>query len=164
MRESVYGSGLGRKLGSYPVAGVAGGLAQVARRAGAALYVVLIVCLVAISPPAAFAKGAVLTAVVLVLYGLLLAWRRTSARFDLRRCHLYTYGLVVTDLFGREWDAVAWSEVTGVNRLRGASAFMTFHRFEIERHGRERLAFLALGLEPPLVEALVRQLTKNGVQ
>nr|WP_202532509.1 hypothetical protein [Streptomyces sp. SID3212] len=138
-------------------------MAQVARRVGVALYVVLIVCLVVIPPRAAFAKGAVLTAVVLVLTGLLLAWRRASARFGLRRCHLHTYGLVVTDLFGGEWDAVAWSEVTGVKRLSGASLFMTFHRVEIERHGREPLAFLALGLQPPLVEALLGQLTKNGI-
>ncbi|WP_327233517.1 hypothetical protein OG349_05590 [Streptomyces sp. NBC_01317] len=164
MRRGVDGPGLGRKLGSYPVAGVAGGVAQMARRVGVALYVVLVVCLVAIAPPAAFAKGAVMTAVVLVLSGLVLAWRRTSARFGLRQCHLYTDGLVVTDLFGGEWDAVAWSEVTGLNRLSGASVFMTFHRVEITRHGLKPLAFLALGLNPPLVEALLGQLAKNGIR
>ncbi|RYJ21813.1 hypothetical protein CU044_6197 [Streptomyces sp. L-9-10] len=86
MRQGVGGLGLGEKLGSYPIAGVGGGLAQMARRVGVMLYVVIIVCLIAITPPAAFAKGAVMTAVVVVLFGLMLAWRRTSARFGLRRC------------------------------------------------------------------------------
>ncbi|MEU0280532.1 hypothetical protein [Streptomyces sp. NPDC006195] len=166
MRQGTHGLGLdlGEKLGSYPIAGVGGGLAQMARRGGAALYVVMIVCLAAITPPAAFAKGAVMTVVVVILFGLMLAWRRTSARLGLRRCYLYTDGLVVTNLFGGVRDAVAWSEVTELNRLSGASVFMTFHRVEISRHGHRPLAFLALGLEPPLVNALLSQLAKNGIR
>ncbi|MGW6603166.1 hypothetical protein [Streptomyces sp. NPDC055036] len=168
MRHGVDGLGLGlrlgEKLGSYPIAGVGGGLAQMARRVGVVLYVIVIVCLAAITPPAAFAKGAVMTAVVLVLLGLMLAWRRLSARFGLRRCYLYTNGLVVTNLFGGVQDAVAWSEVTGLNRLSGASVFMTFHRVEIARHGLRPLAFLAMGLKPPLVDALLSQLAKNGIR
>ncbi|WP_327350688.1 hypothetical protein [Streptomyces sp. NBC_01304] len=164
MRQGMDGLGLGAKLGSYPVAGVAGGLAQMARRVGLVLYVVIIVCLVAITPPAAFTKGAVMTAVVLVLFGLMLAWRRMSARFGLRRCYLYTDGLVVTNLFGGVQDAVAWSEVTELNRLSGASVFMTFHRVGIARHGLRPLVFLALGVKPPLVDALLSQLVKNGIR
>ncbi|MCL7380506.1 hypothetical protein [Streptomyces sp. 35G-GA-8] len=158
------GPGLGEKLGSFPIAGVGGGLAQMARRGGVVLYVIVIVCLAAITPPAAFAKGAVMTAVVLVLFGLTLAWRRLSARFGLRRCYLYSNGLVVTNLFGGVQDAVAWSEVAGLKRLSGASVFMTFHRVEIARHGLRPLAFLAMGLKPPLVDALLSQLAKNGIR
>ncbi|MFJ4688951.1 hypothetical protein [Streptomyces sp. NPDC088789] len=164
MRQNVAGLGLGEKLGSYPIAGVGGGLAQMARRVGVVLYVILIVGLVAVAPPAAFAKGAVMTAVVLVLFGLMLAWRRMSAKFGLRRCYLCTDGLIVTNLFGGVQDAVAWSEVTVLNRLSGASVFMMFHRFEIARHGRRPLAFLAMGLKPPLVDALLNLLAKNGVR
>ncbi|RYJ21814.1 hypothetical protein CU044_6198 [Streptomyces sp. L-9-10] len=61
-------------------------------------------------------------------------------------------------------DAVAWSEVTELNRLSGASVFMTFHRVEIARHGLRPLAFLAPGVKPPLVEALLNQLAKNGIR
>ncbi|MEV0040025.1 hypothetical protein [Streptomyces sp. NPDC050804] len=164
MRQDMDRLGLGEKLGSYPIAGVGGSLAQMARRVGVVLYVIMIVCLAAITPPAAFAKGAVMTAVALVLFGLMLAWRRMSARFELRRCCLYTHGLVVTNLLGGVQDAVAWSEVTELNRLSGASVFMTFHRVEIARHGLRPLAFLALGLKPPLVDALLSQLAKNGVR
>ncbi|WP_328843442.1 hypothetical protein [Streptomyces sp. NBC_00258] len=163
VRQGVDGLGLGEKLGSYPIAGVGGGLAQMARRVGLLLYVVMIVCLVVLAPRAAFAKGAVMTAVVFVLFGLVLAWRRTSARFGLRRCYLYTDGLVVTNLFGGVKDVVAWREVTALNRLSGASLFMVFHRVEIARHGLRPLAFLALGLEPALVEALLSQMAKNGI-
>ncbi|WP_329126828.1 hypothetical protein [Streptomyces sp. NBC_01465] len=163
MRQDVGRLALGKKLGSYPVAGVAGALAQVARRLGAVLYIILIVCLVAKRPPTAFAKGAVMTAVVFALFGLVLAWRRISARFGLRRCHLHANGLVVTNLFGGIQDAVTWREVTELNRLRAASLLMAFHRFEISRHGRRPLAFLAPGLEPPLVDALQGELAKNGI-
>lgn len=164
MRHGGDGSGLGEKLGSYPIAGVGGGLAQVARRIGMVLYGLVIVCLAALSPPAAFAKGAVLTAVVLVLAGLVPVWRRLSARFGLRQCHLYTDGLVVTNLFGGVQDAVAWSEVTALNRLSGASVFMAFHRVEIARRGPRPLAFLAMGPKPPLVDALVGQLARSGIR
>ncbi|MGW6741557.1 M20/M25/M40 family metallo-hydrolase [Streptomyces sp. NPDC055025] len=164
MRQDMDRLGLGEKLGSYPIAGVGGSLAQMARRVGVVLYVIMIVCLAAITPPAAFAKGAVMTAVVFVLFGLMLAWRRMSARFGLRRCCLYTHGLVVTNLLGGVQDAVAWSEVTELNRLSGASVFMTFHRVEVARRGLRPLAFLALGLKPPLVDALLSQLAKNGVR
>ncbi|MFJ4899275.1 hypothetical protein [Streptomyces sp. NPDC088727] len=164
MRQGVDGLGLGERLGSYPIAGVGGALAQMAQRVGLVLYAVLIICLAAITPPAAFAKGAVMTAVVFALFGLIRAWRHMSARSGLRRCHVYTDGLVVTSLFGGVRDAVAWSEVTVVNRSSGASVFMTFHRIEIARHGLRPLAFLALGLKPPVVDALLSQLAKNGIR
>ncbi|MFJ1896891.1 MULTISPECIES: hypothetical protein [unclassified Streptomyces] len=164
VRGGLNGLGLGEKLDSYPIAGVAGGLTQMARRAGVVLYVILIIGLIAIRPPAAFAKGSVLTAVVFVLFGLTLAWRRMSARFGLRRCYVYADGLVVTNLFGGVQDTVAWSEVTVLNRSMGASVFMAFHRFEIARHGLRPLAFLALGLKPPIVDALLNQLARNGIR
>ncbi|MFJ2706085.1 hypothetical protein ACIO3R_23155 [Streptomyces sp. NPDC087428] len=164
MRQGVDGFGLGERFGSYPIAGVGGGLAQMARRVGVALYVSLIICLATIRPPAAFAKGAVMTAVVLVLFGLMLAWRRMSVRFGLRRCYVYEDGLVVTNLFGGVQDAVAWSEVTALNRYIGASVFMTLHRFEIARHGLRPLVILALGLKPPMVDALLSRLAKNGIR
>ncbi|MFF7975760.1 hypothetical protein [Streptomyces sp. NPDC007905] len=155
VRDCAEALGLGEERGSYAVAGLCGALAQLARRFLAGLFVVLLVCMVVIS--SGFQKGVItMGAVMLSLFGLTLAWRGLSARFGLRRCYLYTRGLVVTGTFGRVRHAVAWSEVT---ELKWMAANMTlllaFHRFEIERRGAGRVAFLALGIKPRLVEALV---------
>ena len=155
---------LGEPRGSHPVAGLGGGLAQLARRLVIGLCVALVVALVYARPSAAFAKGAVATAVVLTLLGLTQAWRRVAARYGLARCYLYTGGLVVTNVFGRVRDALAWSEVAGLNRLSNQSPLLAFHRFELVRRGSPPLAFLALGMNPALVEALLNEAARNDIR
>ncbi|MEU6067691.1 hypothetical protein ABZ864_25325 [Streptomyces sp. NPDC047082] len=154
MRDRAEALGLGEERGTYAVAGLWGALAQLARRLLAGLFVALLVCMVVISPR--FQKGLItMGTVMLSLFGLTLAWRGISARFGLRRCYLYTRGLVVTGTFGRVRHAVAWSEVTELKWMANPTLLLAFHRFEIERRGAGRVAFLALGIKPPLVEALV---------
>ncbi|MGW2721717.1 hypothetical protein [Streptomyces sp. NPDC001492] len=96
------------------------------------MFVVLLVGLVVIS--SGFQKGVITRgAVLLSLFGFTLAWRRLSARFGLRRCSLYTRGLVATGTFGRVRHAVAWSEVTELKWMSNLTLLLAFHRFEIER-------------------------------
>ncbi|MGW2572579.1 hypothetical protein [Streptomyces sp. NPDC001537] len=164
VRDRAEALGLGEERGSYAVAGPWSALSQFARRLLAGLVVVLLVRLVVVSP--GIQKGVItMGSVTLSVFGLTLAWRGLSARFGLRRCYLYTRGLVVTGTFGRVRHAVAWSEVT---ELKWVAANMTlllvFHRCEIERRGAGRVAFLALGIKPPLVEALRTQAAANGVR
>ncbi|MCL8013487.1 hypothetical protein [Streptomyces sp. AS02] len=129
------------------------------------MFVVLLVCLVVMRLSWGFQKGVITTgAVVLSLFGLTLAWRGLSARFGLRRCYLYTRGLVVTSTFGRVRHAVAWSEVTELKWMSNLTLLLAFHRFEIERRGAGRVAFLVLGWKPRLVEALQTQAGANGVR
>lgn len=158
------GLGLGEVRGSYAVAGVGGALLQVFRRLVVVLVAALLVMLVVKKPPGAFGKGAVSVAVVLALFALKLAWGRVSARFGIRRCYVCTGGLVVTNLFGGVRDAVAWGDVTVLNRTVALSAWMTFHRFEIARNGAAPLAFLALGQSPELAVALPNQAARNGIR
>ncbi len=154
VRDRAEALGLGEERGTYAVAGLWGALAQLARRLLAGLFVALLVCMVVISPR--FQKGVItMGTVMLSLFGLTLAWRGISARFGLRRCYLYTRGLVVTGTFGRVRHAVAWSEVTELKWMANPTLLLAFHRFEIERRGAGRVAFLALGIKPRLVEALV---------
>ncbi|MEU1090915.1 hypothetical protein ABZ401_29585 [Streptomyces sp. NPDC005892] len=159
-----FGIGLGERLGSYPIAGVGGGLLQLARRSVVALAAVLLFLLVVRRPPAAFAKGAFLVAVVLAIYGLRLAWSRGTARLGISRCYLHTGGLAVTNLTGGVRDAVAWSNVRVLNHQIGTMSFlMVCHRFEIERDGSPALAFLALGQKPAMAEVLLNLAAKNGI-
>jgi hypothetical protein len=155
--------GLGEERGSYAISGVGGGLAQLARRSIVGLYVVILVALVVSRPPAAFTSGAVAGAVVLALFSLTLAWRRASAKFGIKRCYLYTGGLVVTNLFGRMGDVVAWTEVTALNRMESQSVLLAFHRVEFVRRSSASLAFVVPGLKPALMEALLSQATENGI-
>jgi hypothetical protein len=163
MRQEVNGLGLGEQHGSYAIAGVGGALLQMARRGFVALAAVVLVMLLVSRPPAAFVKGAVTVAVVLAMFGLRLAWSHATARFGINRCYLRTDGLVVTNLFGGVRDAVAWSNMTGLNQTTTLSVWLTFHRFEITRNGSAPLAFLALGQKPALATALLSQATKNGL-
>ncbi|MBJ3805743.1 hypothetical protein JGB26_01150 [Streptomyces flavofungini] len=156
--------GLGEPRGSYAVAGVVGGVLQMFRRLAVALVAVLLVTLVVKKPPGAFVKGGVAVAVVLALFALKLTWARATARFGIRRCYVCTGGLVVTNLLGGVRDAVAWRDVTVLNRTATLSLWMTFHRFEIARNGAAPLAFLALGGNPDLAVALPNQAARNGIR
>lgn len=165
MWQGVDGLNLGERRGTYPVAGVGGGLAQLARRALAAVFVVMVVTLIVKQPPAAFTKGVIAGAVLLGPMGLTLAWRRVTARLGISRCYLCTGGVVVTNLFGRVRDSVTWSDVTELSGFTNQSLFLSFHRFELARRGSARpLAFLALGMNPELVKALQHQAARNGVR
>ncbi|MFI6858601.1 hypothetical protein ACIBKZ_01650 [Streptomyces sp. NPDC050421] len=157
------GFGWGEACGDHAVAGVAGALAQTARRLLMALCLLLLVLLLVKRPADALTKGAVVTGVVLVVWGLTRAWSLVSARFGLRRCYLFEGGLVLTDLFGRPRGAVAWSEVTALNVMVSQSLLMAFHRFEIERRGAGQLAFLGMGLRPAVVAPLLSRAAQNGV-
>ncbi|WP_328752883.1 hypothetical protein OHT57_45710 [Streptomyces sp. NBC_00285] len=163
MRQDVNGLGLGEQRGSYAIAGVGGALLQMARRGVVALAGVVLVKLFVSRPSAAIVKGAVTMAVVLALFDLGLAWNRATARFGISRCYVCAGGLVVTNLFGGVRDAVAWSNVTGLNQTATLSVWLTFHRFEIARNGSVPLAFLALGQKPALATALQSQAAKNGI-
>ncbi|MEU1366661.1 hypothetical protein ABZ454_11050 [Streptomyces sp. NPDC005803] len=163
MRQRVRGFGLGQACGDYAVAGVGGALAQTARRGLAVLCLVLLVLLVVKKPPAALTKGAVIAGIALAVWGLTRAWGLISARFGIRRCYLFAGGLVVTGLFGRPRGVVAWSEVTALNVMVSRSLLMAFHRFEVERRGTGRLAFLAMGMQPALVQPLLSRAAANGV-
>lgn len=154
---------LGQRLGSYPISGVTGAVLQVFRRFVVGGCGALVVCLVAIRPSSTVLKVVVTIAVAVGLLGLRAAWQRASARFGLRRCYVHTDGLVVTDLFGRVMDSVAWSETTGVKRLSAQSVFMAFQRVEIVRRNSPPVAFVALGLKPALIEALQVQAAEHGV-
>lgn len=154
---------LGQRLGSYPIAGVAGAVLQVFRRFVVGGCAAVVVCLVAIRPSSTVLKIVVTIAVAVGLLGLRAAWQRVSARFGLRRCYLHTDGLVVTDLFGGVMHSVAWSETTGLKRLSAQSVFMAFQRVEIVRRDAPPLAFLAPGLQPALVEALLVQAAEHGI-
>ncbi|WP_405812367.1 hypothetical protein OG524_35015 [Streptomyces sp. NBC_01520] len=158
-----FGVGFGEAYGDYPVAGVAGALAQVARRLIIGLSLALIVALAVDRPSGAFVKGVVATSVVIVMVGLRWAWGRLSARWGLRRCYLYPGGLVLTDIVGRP-RAVAWEQVAALNTLSGQSLFMSFHRFEVVRRGYRTVAFLAMGAQPPLVAQLLGRAAENGVR
>ncbi|MFI0087849.1 hypothetical protein [Streptomyces bobili] len=152
--------GLGQLRGSYPVAGLMGGLAQMARRCLVALAIVLLGALIWYRPRDAFVRGAVTVAVVLALFGLKAAWARATVRWGLNRCHLYTGGLVVTSIVGRVREAVRWDDVREVNRLSNQSVLLAFHRIEIVRRDYTTVTFLALGLQPALVEALLNEVDR----
>ncbi|WP_406099638.1 hypothetical protein [Streptomyces sp. NBC_01013] len=164
MRQTGNGFGLGEACGDFAIAGVAGALAQVARRALTGLCAVLLVLLVVKRPSETLARSSLVIVIVLLLWGLTAAWRLLSARLGLRRCYLFAGGLVVTGLSGRPRGVVAWSEVTGLNMLVSQSLLMAFYRFEVDRRGSRRLAFLAMGVQPALVEPLLRRAAENGVR
>ncbi|MEV0573471.1 hypothetical protein [Streptomyces sp. RTGN2] len=163
MRSGVNGFGLGEMCGDYAVAGVGGALAQTGRRALTGLCLVLLVLLVVKRPSGAPVKGAIVVGILLVVWGLTRAWGLVSARLGLRRCYLFTGGLVVTGLFGRPRGVVAWGDVTALNVLVTGSLLMAFHRFEIDRRAAGRLAFLAMGMQPALVEPLLSRAAAHGV-
>jgi hypothetical protein len=164
MRPGINRFGLGAACGDYAVAGVAGGLAQMARRVLALLGLVLLVLLAVKQPASASAKGALIVGVAAALWGLTRAWRFVSARFGLRRCYLFVGGVVVTNLFGRPRGVVPWSEVTSLDVLVTRSLLLAFHRFEVRRRGvRRPLAFLALGMQPALAEPLLTRAAANGI-
>jgi hypothetical protein len=159
----VDGLGLGVARGSHPVSGLGGALAQCGRRIVVGVCLGLIIALVFIRPSSAFVKGLCTAAVALVLLGLTQVWRRLSARFGLRRCYLFSCGLVVTNAFGRVHDVVLWTDVAALNHMSNQSGLLSFHRFEIVRHGSGLLPLLALGANPPLVEALLTETRNNGL-
>ncbi|MFE9676774.1 hypothetical protein ACFYO5_21930 [Streptomyces sp. NPDC006259] len=148
--------------GSYPVAGLMGGLAQLARRACVALALVLLGAQAYLRPPGAFRTSAVTVAVVLTLFGLKAVWAGASARLGINRCYLYTGGLVLTNIFGMVREAVAWDDVREVNALTNRSVLLAFHRIEIVRSRSATATFLALGLQPALVEALMGEVARNA--
>ncbi|MFD9041997.1 hypothetical protein [Streptomyces bottropensis] len=155
MRPRADELGLGERLGSYPVVGVSGGLLQICRRVGAVLCAVLAVTLYMQRPPHTFEKSVGLATVVIVWVALLVGWRRLSARLGVRRCCLYTDGVVVTDWFGRAGQWAAWSDVSRLTGFGNHAPFLTFHRLEIWLPGRAQpIAILTLGSEPKLVAAL----------
>ncbi|MEU9091046.1 hypothetical protein [Streptomyces sp. NPDC048428] len=162
MRPGVSGFGLGEVCGDYAVAGVGGALAQTGRRALMMLCLALLVLLVVKQPTAALTKGVVVTGIAFAVWGLTRAWGLVSARLGLRRCYLFPGGLIVTDLFGRPRGVVAWSEVTALNVMVTRSLLMAFHRFEVDRRGAGRLAFLAMGMQPALAEPLLSRAAANG--
>ncbi|WP_406458357.1 hypothetical protein OG782_35960 [Streptomyces sp. NBC_00876] len=163
MRSGMERLGWGEASGDYAIAGVGGALAQVARRTLLALCLVTLVLLAVKQPPAALTKGAVTLTVALAVVGLTWAWGRAGARFGLRRCYLFNDGLVVTGLFGRA-RAMAWTEVTALKVMGSQSLFMAFYRFEFERRGAGRVAFLAMGHQPALAELLLSRAAVNGVR
>ncbi|MEU3459354.1 hypothetical protein ABZ721_05275 [Streptomyces sp. NPDC006733] len=162
-RDHIDGLGLGTAHGSHPIAGLAGGLAQVGRRLLVGLAVAAMALLIYRQPSNALVKGVVTSGVVLALYTLRLVWRRVSAAFGLCRCYLFADGLLVTNLFGGTRAVVRWSEVSSLHRMVSQSLLMSFHRVEIVRRGSATLAFLALGAEPALVPALLGEATRNGI-
>ena len=157
------GAGLGARRGSYAIAGVGGVLGQMGRRFLVGLYAFAVVVLIVKRPPSAFTKGAVMGAVILGLFLLRLGWLRVSTKFEIRRCHLHAGGVAVTNYLGGPYDAVAWSEVTQVKQSVSVSPLMAFHRIELDRRGSAPLAFVALGQNPAVVDALLSQAKKNGV-
>ncbi|MGW7718749.1 hypothetical protein ACWGKK_31255 [Streptomyces chartreusis] len=48
--------------------------------------------------------------------------------------------------------------------MSNLTLLLAFHRFEFERRGARRVAFLALGWKPRLLEALQTQAGTNGVR
>ncbi|MEV1054969.1 hypothetical protein [Streptomyces sp. NPDC049887] len=156
--------GLGGERGDYAVAGVPGALGQLLRRSLVLLCVVLVGYAIVARPEWGFLKGVgTAIAVALALCGLNLTWRLLSARFGLRRCYVHEQGLVVTNTLGGVRHAVAWSEVTGLAWMSNLTLLFAFHRFEIERRGARRMAFVALGANPALAAALLQQAEENGV-
>ncbi|MGW6288325.1 hypothetical protein [Streptomyces sp. NPDC055107] len=164
MRQTRSGPELGQRIGTYHAVGIVGALAQFAVRTVTLLVVVLIVALVWIRPNSALLKGAVAATVVLVLFGLRLAWRLVTARYGGNRCRLHQGGIAVTGPLGGVRDAVAWREVTGLRRTSSASLLMASHRVEVGRRGGPPLTFTALGLEPALIGALSSLAARNGLE
>lgn len=165
MFQKVEGLDLGERRGSYPVAGVPGFFAQLARRGGMALYIAIVIGLLVNRPPDMLTKGAVMAAVLVGLIGYLLAWRRLTARLGLRRCYLYTDGVVVTNWFGRVQDWVAWRNVRELDGLTAQSLVFSFHRLELwRRDSGKPLRLLALGMNPKLRYALYDEAERNGVR
>ncbi|WNI20605.1 hypothetical protein [Streptomyces sp. ITFR-16] len=154
--------GFGQAHGDYAVAGVGGALSQVGRRMLTALCLVVLVLLVVKKPPSAVTKGTITLAVLLVAFGITRIWGSLSARFGLRRCYLFTGGLVVTGMFGGA-RAVPWSEVTTLKMMSSQQLLMSFYRFEVGRRGGAPLAFLAMGMKPALVDQLVGRAAANGI-
>ncbi|MFE0422974.1 hypothetical protein [Streptomyces sp. NPDC058953] len=144
--------------------GVVGALTQFALRFVTFAVAALVTALIFIRPNAALLKGAVMIAVVLVLYGLRLAWRAVMSRRGGGRCLLHADGVAVTGPFGGVRDAVPWREAATLRRMTHVSLFLAIHRFEIGRHGRRPLVLIALGAEPALVGALEAQAARNGLR
>ncbi|MEU1181551.1 hypothetical protein ABZ464_28695 [Streptomyces sp. NPDC005820] len=157
------GLNLGAKQGDHSIAGVAGGLAQMARRFAVGLYAAYMIMLFVNRPESALTRGVVASAMILGLFAIRPAWLRVSAKFRIRRCYLYRDGLAVTDWFGRVHRAVAWSDVIEVRRTVALSLVMAFHRIEISPRGSAVVAFVVLGQKPALVEALLSQARRHGV-
>ncbi|NEB39461.1 hypothetical protein G3I54_21460 [Streptomyces sp. SID14515] len=155
---------MGQRIGSYHAVGIAGALSQAALRTVTLLVVALIVALIWIRPNSALLKGTVAAAVVLVLFGLRLAWRTVVARRGGNRCRLHKGGVAVTGPFGGVRDAMVWREVTGLRRVSSASLLMAFHRVELERRGRPPLTFTALGVEPAVIAVLLQLAARNGLE
>ncbi|MEU1514034.1 hypothetical protein ABZ490_18040 [Streptomyces sp. NPDC005811] len=156
--------GFGRRRRTYAVTGVMGGLAQLARRTLLGLAVLLIGLMIALRPPSAFLKGAVVVGAVLVGFGLRLAWRRFAAAQEINRCYLYPDGVVVTSLFGQVRDVVAWADVTTLGRQSTNSPLMAFHRIELGRRDAGPLVVLALGSDPALAKDLVQQAAQHDIR
>ncbi|WP_416977075.1 hypothetical protein [Streptomyces sp. T028] len=157
------GLNLGPKRGDYSIAGVAGGLGQMARRLSVGLYAAYMIMLIVSRPESALARGVVASAMILGLFALRLAWLQVSAKFRIRRCYVYREGLAVTDWFGRVHTVVAWSNVIEVRRTIALSLVMAFHRIEIAPRGSAVVAFVVLGQKPALVEAVLSQARRHGV-
>ncbi|MDQ0982739.1 hypothetical protein [Streptomyces sp. V2I9] len=164
MRQTRSGPELGRRIGTYHAVGTMGALAQFALRTITLLALVMIGALVWIRPDSTLLKSSVTAAVVIVLFGLRLAWRFVTARCGGNQCRLHQGGVVVTGPFGGVRGTVAWREVTGLRRMSNASLLMAFHRMELERRGGPPLTFIALGFEPALVEVLVKLAARNGLE
>ncbi|MFE2578457.1 hypothetical protein ACFXGV_32155, partial [Streptomyces sp. NPDC059350] len=164
VRQTGNGPELGRRIGTYHAVGVAGALGQAALRTITLLVLVMIAALVWVRPNSTLLKCSVAAAVVVVLFGLRLAWRLVTARRGGNQCRLHQGGVAVTGPFGGIRGAVAWREVTGLRRMSTASLLMAFHRVELERRGGPPLTFIALGLEPALVEVLVKLAARNGLE
>ncbi|MEU9336544.1 hypothetical protein AB0D49_25795 [Streptomyces sp. NPDC048290] len=155
-----FGPTLGERIGTYPVAGQAGAVLQALRRILVGFLGTLLVLLVFRRPEGALTSGAILATVLLVVYGLRLAWGRLAARLGIRRCHLFTGGLVVTGLLGGVREVVAWPQVTVVNQSATVSLWLTFHRIELVRGWTAPpVTLLALGRAPALASDLRRVVT-----
>lgn len=156
---------LGERRGSYPVAGLSGFFAQLARRGIMAFYIAIVIVLLVDRPPDMLTRGAAMSAVLVGLIGYLLAWRRLTARLGLRRCYLYTDGVVVTNWFGRVQDCVSWRNVRELDGLSAQSLVFSFHRLELWRRDRGKpLRLVALGMNPKLTYALYDEAKRNGVR
>lgn len=89
MRQTGNGPELGRRIGTYHAVGVAGALGQAALRTITLLVLVMIAALVWIRPNSTLLKCSVAAAVVVVLFGLRLAWRLVTARRGGNQCRLH---------------------------------------------------------------------------
>ena len=163
MRRDGSEAELGERRGSYPIAGVTGALVQMFRRFAVLFCLIFLGFLIIKRPDGALFKGLIAAAVILGLVGLRAAWGRVSARHGVRVCRIHTGGLAVTGLFGQVKHAVPWDRIAELKHMSNLSPLLTFHRFELVRHGARPVAILVLKANPEFVPALHRAAEQGGL-